>query len=143
MQFNAVTNDDYKKISMQISQKNASGESSNINFICIDETNNVYRYVYYPNDTVYRGLTVTSELKFANPKVHNITVIGLPITDGNDFYYQYTVSEVNNTNLSKRYTYNNFTRTFETSNNQSGTIISDPELCKSGELSRKARVSRQ
>ena len=122
VQFNAVTNDDYKKISMQISQKNVSGESSNINFICIDETNNVYRYVYYPNDTVYRGLTVTSELKFANPKVHNITVIGLPITDGNDFYYQYTVSEVNNTNLSKRYTYNNFTRAFESSNNQSGTI---------------------
>lgn len=122
VQFNAVTNDDYKKITMQISQKNASGESSNINFICIDETNNVYRYVYYPNDTVYRGLTVTSELKFDNPKVHNITVIGLPITDGNDFYYQYTVSEVNNANLSKRYTYNNFTRTFETNNNQSGTI---------------------
>ena len=43
----------------------------------------------------------------------------------NDFYYQYTVSEVNNASLSKRYTYNSFTCTFETGNNISGTIINN------------------
>ncbi len=140
VQFNAVTDDDYKKVTMQISRKNAVGEASNINATCVDDENNIYQYVSNISDTVYRGLTVISELKFVNPKVHNITVIGLPIMNGNDFYYEYTVSEVSNASLSKRYTYNDFTCTFETSNNMSGTIINNEKFIGYIEIEKDFKV---
>ena len=122
--YGAVTDDDYKDVTVEIAKNNSS---SPIKAVCIDTENNVYQYVSVSNDSVYSGKTITDQLVFYNPKVHNITVIGLPAKSSNGTFYQYTAKEkdtgrTSGRNIAKRYIYNNVSKTFQTGVTQSDTL---------------------
>ena len=87
----------------------------------------MYQYVSVSNDSVYSGKTITDQLVFYNPKVHSITIIGLPIKNSSGTYYQYTAKEkdtgrTSGRNIAKRYIYNNVSKTFQTGVTQSDTL---------------------
>lgn len=122
--YGAVTDDDYKDVTVEIAQNNSSLP---IKAVCIDTENNVYQYVSVSNDSVYSGKTITDQLVFYNPKVHSITVIGLPAKSSNGTFCQYTAKEkdtgrTSGRNIAKRYIYNNVSKTFQTGVTQSDTL---------------------
>ena len=122
--YGAVTDDDYKDVTVEIAQNNSS---SPIKAVCIDTENNVYQYVSVSKDSVYSGKAITDQLVFYNPKVHSITIIGLPIKNSSGTYYQYTAKEkdtgrISGRNIAKRYIYNNVSKTFQTGVTQSDTL---------------------
>ena len=122
--YGAVTDDDYKDVAVEVAQNNSS---SPIKAVCIDTENNVYQYVSVSKDSVYSGKAITDQLVFYNPKVHSITVIGLPVKNSSGTYYQYTAKEkdtgrTSGRSLSKRYSYNTVTKSFQTGTTQNDTI---------------------
>lgn len=145
VQFNAVTDDDYKNITLQVTQKNAEGKDNKINVVCVDSKNNIYQWVHDKTDSAYSGKTITQNLTFVNPKVHSITVTGLPITNNNNYYYQYTASEVDKGNetgkaISNRYTYNSVTKTFQTGSVQSGKLTNTEKKIGYIEIEKEFKV---
>ena len=123
-QFGAVKDEDYAKVVFNLSQINAEGVAATKSFICTDKENNVYQYINSTSDPAFADMAASAELKFVNPKVHSITVTGLPITNNNGYYYRFEVREVKNGHTN-RYNYNTLTKTFETGTSQSGTITND------------------
>lgn len=123
-QFGAVKDEDYAKVVFNLSQINAEGVAATKSFICTDTENNVYQFINSTSDTAFSGIVTSKELRFVNPKVHSITVTGLPITNNNGYYYRFEVREVKNGHTN-RYNYNTLTKTFETGTSQSGTITND------------------
>ncbi len=78
-QFGAAKDEDYAKVVFNLSQINAEGKAATKSFICTDKDNNVYQFINSTSDAAYAGIVTSKELRFANPKVHSITVTGLPI----------------------------------------------------------------
>ncbi len=63
--YGAVTDDDYKDISVEVTQNNSAVP---IKAVCIDTSNNVYQYVSQPKDSIYSGKVITDQLIFYNPQ---------------------------------------------------------------------------
>ena len=106
-----VTDDDYRNIALRIQQ---SGSSGYVKVKVVDAANNVYQY----------STSGTTSLTFVNPRIHNITVLGLPVKNSSGAYYTYTVSEepngkVTGKPIANRYTYNTVSKTFQSGMNQS------------------------
>ena len=120
-QFGAVKDEDYAKVVFNLSQINAEGVPATKSFICTDEENNVYQFINTTSDAAFAGIVTSKELRFVNPKVHSITVTGMPITNNDGYYYKYEVKEVKNGHTN-RYDYSTMTKTFETGTTQSETF---------------------
>ena len=115
IQYDAVTDNDYRNVAVQVTQ---GSSTTPLKVKLIDAATNTYLY-----DT---SSTLT-KLTFRTPSVHSITIVGLPIKNSSGTPYTYTVSElptgqVTGTAISKRYTYNSVTKTFSGTPVVDGTI---------------------